>query len=196
MHHIMAKFWWILAIRGVFGIILGLLAFAVLIPLECQSQGPFGTTAATVLILIILLGLYAFWDGLFSIVLGTQDFGDGRRWWALISEGILTISLALVAWLTPQTAILFLLYWIAAWALGTGLLEILEGLDLNEYKERRRPLFWAGLSSMIFGSLVLAFHVSGIILIWLVGGYALSFGLCLLVLAFRLRHFSKIRGVR
>jgi uncharacterized membrane protein HdeD (DUF308 family) len=195
MHHIMAKFWWILAVRGIFGMMLGLLAFAVLISLECQSQGPFGTTAATVLILIILLGLYAFWDGLFSIVLGVQDFGDGRRWWALILEGVLTMGLGLLAWIMPGKAILVLLYWIAAWALGTGLLEILQGLDLNEYKERRRPLFWAGFCSMIFGFLVLAELSAGVTLIWLIGGYSLSFGLCLLVLAFRLRHFAQTRRV-
>lgn len=198
MHHIMAKFWWILAARGVLGILLGLLAFTGLVALECQAEAPlglstFGRMATVVAILIVLLGFYAFFDGLFSIVLGAQDYGDGRRWWLLILEGILTMGLGLSAWLTPQSSILVLLYWIAAWAVATGVLEILEGMEMNEYRERRGPIFLAGICSMVFGSLVLTERIAGTTLILLIGAYALSFGVLLLVLALRLRRFAQNR---
>lgn len=118
MHHIMAKFWWILAARGILGILLGLAAIGWIITLNGYYPDGFGLSlfakwATIVATLVLVLGLYAFLDGLFAILLGVQDYGDGRRWWALIMEGLLSIELGILAWLKPESAVLVLLYWVA-----------------------------------------------------------------------------------
>ena len=194
MHHIMARFWWILALRGALGVLLGVTACAWLLSLSGTNVDLFGLSvflrpAALVATIILLLGLYAFIDGIFALLLGAQDYGGGRRWWTLIIEGVVSISLGLLTWLKPGSTVLVLLYGVAGWALVTGGLEIWQALDLNEYKERRAPLYFAGVCSMVFGALVLSFRVGGETLIWLVALYAFAFGMPLLVLAFRLRHF-------
>jgi uncharacterized membrane protein HdeD (DUF308 family) len=198
MHHLMAKFWWIVALRGVLGILLALAAFWRLAVLESHSNNLFGldlfaNLASIVATFVLLLGFYVFLDGLCALLLGAQDYGDGRRWWAMILEGILSMGLGLLTFSWPQDTILVALYWVAGWAIATGFLEIYQGFDLNEYKERRMPLLLAGLSSVIFGLLVFNVRIRGIGLIWSLGAYALLFGSFLLILAFRLRHFAKTR---
>jgi uncharacterized membrane protein HdeD (DUF308 family) len=196
MHHLMARFWWILTLRGAFGILLGLASAGWIIYLNHGSADIFGLSlflrpAALVATLILLLGAYALVDGLFAILLGAQDYGDGRRWWSLIVEGILSVGLGLLTWWRPNVTVLVLLYWIAAWALFTGLLEILQGFELNEYRDRRKPFLFAGLCSVAFGALVYGYRLGGETLLWLMGGYAFLFGIPLLRLGFRLRVFAR-----
>jgi uncharacterized membrane protein HdeD (DUF308 family) len=198
MHHIMAKFWWILAARGILGILLGLASVGWIVALSGIAQEGLGLTlfakwATIVATLVLLLGLYAFLDGLFAVILGAQDYGDGRRWWTLIAEGLLSIGLGILTWLKPEWAVLALLYWIAGWAVLTGLLEIFQAADLNEYKERRSPLYFAGFCSLAFGGLILIFRAGGITLVSLMGAYAFAFGIPLLVLSLRLRRYAKAR---
>jgi uncharacterized membrane protein HdeD (DUF308 family) len=196
MHHIMAKFWWILALRGILGILLGIASLVWIWDLSRPAVDVFGLSlfirpAAIAGTLIVMLGLYAFMDGIFSILLGSQDYGDGRRWGALIVEGILSIGLGLVAWLKPEVAAPSLLYWITAWAVATGLMEIIQASDLNEYKERKRPLLFAGICSMAYGVSVLYLRMGGSSLVWATGLYAFLFAMPLLALAFRLRSFVR-----
>jgi len=196
MHHIMTKFWWILALRGILGILLGLTALFWIVNLETIPIDIFGTAllfkpAAIVATLLLLIGLYAFIDGLFAFLLGIQDYGDGRRWGALVAEGMASMALGLSIWAWPA-ATLALLYGITAWAVATGILEVLQGLDLNEYKERRGPFFVEGLCSIGFGLAIAMFH-TGVTLAYLLGAFAFLSGLPLLVLALRLRHFVPSR---
>src|SRR5262245_20868355 len=107
MHHIMAKFWWILAVRGALGILLGSASFVWfwgMNSLSHQPVGPFalGSSFSPVVGLILLLSLYAFLDGLFSVLLGIQDYGGGRRWWALIVEGVFSAGMGALAWIWPE----------------------------------------------------------------------------------------------
>lgn len=198
MHHIMAKFWWILALRGILGILLGLVALVWIWNLETTPMDLFGPAlsfkpAAVVATLLLLIGLYAFIDGLFALLLGAQDYGGGRRWGTLVAEGIASMVLGLAIWAWPS-ATLALLYGITAWAVVTGVLEVLQGLDLNEYKERRGPFFMAGLCSIVFGFAIALFH-TGVTLAYLLGAFAFLSGFPLVALALRLRVFARSRGM-
>lgn len=201
MHHLMAKFWWILALRGALGILLGLASVVWILSLDQSCFDLFGMSlffrhAMILATLILLLGLYAFIDGAFALILGFQDYGGGRRWRALIVEGFLSVGLGLWTWLNPYATVLVLLYWIAAWAVVTGFLEFLQGMQLTEYKDRRKPLLYAGLASMAFGFLILGFRSGGTRLVWLMGIYAFLSGIPLLMLGLRLRHFAHPRPFR
>ena len=197
MHHIMARFWWILALRGVLGILLGLTAITWILELNGMNADVFGLSAflrpaALLATVILLLGLYAFIDGLFAVLLGVQDYGDGRRWWTLIIEGTVSIGLGIATWMKPEATVLVLLYLVAGWALLTGVLEVLQAVDIHEYKERRAPLYLAGVCSILFGVAIFSLRVGGATLVWWVALYAFTFGIPLLVLAIRLRHFQKL----
>jgi uncharacterized membrane protein HdeD (DUF308 family) len=140
---------------------------------------------------LLMLGCYAFLDGLFSIALGVQDYGGGQRWTSLLIEGTLSIALGLWTWLQPERGALVLFYWIAAWSLVTGALEVQQSWDLTEYRDRKRPLLMAGTVSLFYGAAILFFHPSGISLVVLTGLFTILFGLPLLVLGLHLRHFTQ-----
>jgi|SRR5579871_172833 len=193
MHHIMAKFWWILALRGVLGVILGLVALVWIWNLEIMPLDLFGPglsfkPAAVVATLLLLISLYAFIDGLFALLLGVQDYGEGRRWGTLAAEGMVSMVLGLSIWFWPG-ATLALLYGITVWAVVTGVLEVLQGLDLNEYRERRGPFFLEGLCSIVFGLAISLFH-TGVTLAYLLGAFAFLSGIPLMVLALCLKTFA------
>jgi uncharacterized membrane protein HdeD (DUF308 family) len=68
---------------------------------------------------------------------------------------------------------------------------MIQAFDLREYKDRRRPYFLAGLTSMLFGLLLVLYSdQTGEVLVWILGGYALIFGSFLLYLGIRLWLFS------
>src|SRR5258708_26788143 len=92
MHRPLSKFWSILALRGILGVLLGLTALGWIAAISgflgrSAWNATFQVTDAGVLAAIILmLGGYAFLDGVFAVILGVQNFGEGRRWWVLIVE--------------------------------------------------------------------------------------------------------------
>jgi uncharacterized membrane protein HdeD (DUF308 family) len=191
-----AKAWWILAARGGLGLFLGLACAALLA--RVSTPHPFGLASLfspfeAVALILVVVGFYAFWDGIFSILLGVQDFGREGPWWSLLLEGLLSLALGAWTWLRPQSgAVLVLLGWIAAWAILTGLLEIHQAFRRGVYPERRGPLAAAGLVSLAFGFILFFFRPAGLGLVWLVGAYAFFFSWPLLVLALRLRRFSSL----
>jgi uncharacterized membrane protein HdeD (DUF308 family) len=194
MHRPLSKFWWILGLRGALGIVLGLIALGWLAAIsgwlgKSLWNATFAVTDSGVLAaLIVILGTYAFLDGIFAVGLGVQDFGEGRRWWVLILEGLLSIGLGIFTFAAPGLSVLFLLYWIAFWAVITGILEIVQAFHLHDFRGQRKPLIAAGVISILFGALILYPGVGGSALVALLGLYAFSFGACLVVLALRLKH--------
>ena len=89
----------------------------------------------------------------------------------------------------PLTA-LALLYFIAAWAIVTGIFEIVGAIRLRREIEGEWSLILGGALSVLFGVLLIVIPApAGILsLVWLIGAYAVAFGVLLLILAFRLRN--------
>jgi uncharacterized membrane protein HdeD (DUF308 family) len=195
MRHLMASFWWILVVRGLLGILFGLEALWLMGALEWRDENLYGLDILirpqeVLATLVLLLGLYAFLDGIFAIVLGAQNYGKGRRWWTLIGEGVFSTGLGFLAWFRPGVSILVLLYWLGSWSLLSGLLEMGQGLRGCEYRDRRKTFFYAGFCSVIFGLLVLWRGFEGAELAWIIGLYLLISGVPLLVLGLHLRRFT------
>jgi uncharacterized membrane protein HdeD (DUF308 family) len=167
--------WWMLAIRGVLAILFGVLAY--LVP------------GAAIYALVLLFGAYAFVDGIFAVIAGIRSYGERDRWWALVIEGIAGIVIGVITFLYPGVTALVLLYFIAAWALITGVLEIAAAIRLRKEIHGEWLLALAGVASVLFGVLLLVLPGPGALaLIWLIAAYAIVFGILLLILAFRLRN--------
>ncbi len=95
MAQVLIRNWWALALRGVFGILFGLVAF--LFP---------GITLGA---LILLFAIYAVLDGLFAIVAAIRAAERHERWGVLLLEGIAGIVAGLLAFVWPAGRV-------AAWA--------------------------------------------------------------------------------
>jgi uncharacterized membrane protein HdeD (DUF308 family) len=177
MMGVLARNWWALALRGLLAIVFGLLAFAL--------PGP--TLAA----LVILFGAYALVDGIFALVAAVRAAEAHERWWLFVLEGIAGIAAGLITFAWPGITALVLLYLIAWWAIITGIFEIAAAIRLRKEITGELWLALGGAASVIFG-LILLFRpgVGALAVIWLIGTYALVFGVLLVLLGFRLRGHS------
>jgi hypothetical protein len=77
----------------------------------------------------------------------------------------------------------------SAWALITGVLEVGAAVTVARDVAYAGLLGLAGVASVIFGALLVVFPGAGALtVVWLIGAYAIVFGLLLLGLAYRLRR--------
>jgi len=176
MFGLLARNWWALALRGVLAMIFGVVAL--LMP------------GITLEVLIFLFGAYAGVDGIFAIVAGVSAARQGERWGALVLEGVADIIAGAIALFVPVAVALAFIYLVAAWALVTGALEIATAIRLRREIEGEWLLILGGVVSILFGLAVAVFPGIGLWgLIWMIGVYAIVFGIVLIALAFRLRRF-------
>ena len=173
MNAVLTRNWWLIAIRGLLGILFGLVAF--LLP------------GVTMLSLLLVFAAYALVDGVFAIIAAVRAARQHERWGLLVLEGIANIATAAVAVLWPGITIIAFVLLIAAWALITGALMLRAALRLR-VDHGRWWLALGGVASLVYGILlVIAPLVGALVLTWWIGAYAMVFGVALLVLAFRLR---------
>ena len=146
----------------------------------------------TLFVLVIFWGAYMFVDGVFAIVAAVRAAGQEARWWLLLVEGILGVLVGIVTFIWPGLTALALLYLVAAWAIVTGILEIVGAIRLRREIEGEWALILAGVLSVIFGVLLVVIPApAGLLsLTWLIGVYAIVFGVIMLILAFRLRSMA------
>jgi len=143
----LARWWWTFILRGILAIVFGLLAF---------FAPPLG--------IAVLVGLFAAWaliDGAASIAAGIRTRGRDRSWWLEILEGIAGIAAGLVALIVPAFAAEVLVLIIAAWAIVTGVLEVVAAIRLREQIRDEIWLGLAGAASILFG-IVLGWRLRGI----------------------------------
>ncbi|MDB5367905.1 MAG: hypothetical protein JWM77_3832 [Rhodospirillales bacterium] len=169
----LARNWWVVALRGVLGILFGLLCLFM--------PGP------TMLSLVLVFAAYMLVDGIFAIVSAIRAATRRRRWGWLAFEGVTSVIAGLIALLWPGLTLIAFIVLMAVWAILSGALMVGAATVVSATHGR----WWmvaAGIISVIYGVLLLIAPLIGaLVLTWWLGGYALFFGGALLVLAFRLR---------
>jgi uncharacterized membrane protein HdeD (DUF308 family) len=174
----LARNWWVVALRGVLGILFGLMAFL--------------WPGITLAVLVIFFGAYALVDGVFLVVAALHAAGEHERWWVLLLQGLAGIAAGLVTFFWPGITAVALLIVIAAWAIVTGILEIAAAIRLRKEIEGEWLLGLSGFCSLVLGLLLIAWPAAGALaFVWLIGGYAIVTGILLIVVAFRLRDFGQ-----
>lgn len=166
--------WWVLALRGALAILFALIAFF--------------WPGITATVLILLFGAYALVDGVFALIAGLRAARRHKRSAALLIEGILNIAIAVLVFLWPVAALVALVYFIAIWAIITGVVLIAAGIGLIRHSGEWL-LVLGGILSILLGAVLFIAPEAGVIaLSWWLGIYALLFGIALLAAAFRIRH--------
>jgi uncharacterized membrane protein HdeD (DUF308 family) len=120
--------------------------------------------------------------------------GGGRQpWWLLVLEGLVGIGIGVLTLVAPGVTALALLFYIAIWAIATGVLQIAAAIALREEIEGEWLLGLGGLASVLFGALLVARPGAGALaVLWLIGAWALVFGVLLVILSFRVRGLRSV----
>jgi uncharacterized membrane protein HdeD (DUF308 family) len=150
-------------------------------------------TNITLTILIYWFGAYVIWDGVFAIIAAIRQRGEKNRWWALLLEGVIGILAGLVTFILPGVTALVVIYLIAAWALFTGILELLAAVRLRKELENEWVLAFGGILSILFSIVLIVWPAAAAFaLVWVIAFYSIVFGLLLIFLAFRVRNQSNL----
>ena len=168
--------WWTVALRGIAAIALGILSLV--------------APSVTFMGLVILFGAYALVDGVLALGLTSRVPSSLRM--AMIGRGLISIVAGVLALLLPGITAIALLVTIAAWAVGSGILEIVMAIRLRKEIEGEWLLAIEGVLSILFGVLLFLSPLAGVIVLSLwVGAYALVLGGMLLASSLRLRRLER-----
>jgi len=171
--------WWVLVIRGICGIVFGVIALAY----------P-GLALAT---LVLLFGAWVLIEGVFRIVGATAGRASDPDWGFHLIIGILGVLVGFLTFRAPGITALALIIYIAAWALMIGAAEIGLAIKLRKEVKGEWLLVLMGLASIAFAVLLLWNPVPGaLVLLWLIASYAIVFGVLTIFFGFRLRSMRTL----
>ncbi|UBU11718.1 HdeD family acid-resistance protein [Nonomuraea gerenzanensis] len=170
-----SRSWWLLLVRGLAAVLFGVLALI--------------WPGITLLVLVIFFGAYALVSGLFALFAGFRHGARSRTW--LIVSGIIGILAGIVAFVWPGITSLALLYVVAFWAIFSGVSEIAAGIHLRKLIDDEWMFIVGGALSVIFGVLLLIWPGAGLVsLVWLVGVFAILYGIAMIALSMRVKNFT------
>ena len=170
--------WWLLLLRGIAGIIFGVLAWT--------------WPGATLLTLTLLWGAYALVDGIAALWGGWQAKDGGKPMWQIVVIGLLGIAAGIFTFVSPALTAIALLILIAVWAIANGVFEIAAAIRLRKEIANEWLMILSGGVSIIFGGLMILNPGAGALaVIWLIGAFAVAYGVLLVALAVRLRKHSR-----
>lgn len=174
---ILVKHWWSLALRGLFALLFGVLALV--------------WPEITIGLLVILFGAFAFADGFLAII---AALCYAKRWHrgVLFLQGLVGIVVGIIVFFWPAITAIVLLFLIAIWALVTGFFEIIAAFRLPVGTGGKWLLGLSGLLSVVIGLILVSRPGAGLlVIIWLIGIYAILAGVTLFILAFMLKGMQK-----
>ena len=168
--------WSIFLLRGLAAIAVGVIAFV--------------QPGAALIGLVLVLGFYSFLIGALAIAVAATGVA-GDRWWALLLEGMLGVVVALLIWSWPVASAVGFVYFVAAWMIMTGILQVAAGVRFRDVIRDEWLYILAGIVSIAFGVFVFRSPAQGAIATaFLFGWYFLLFGLIQTMFAIRLRSLS------
>jgi uncharacterized membrane protein HdeD (DUF308 family) len=153
---------------------------------SCSGFSP----SITLLTLVLLYGAYALADGVLALAEAVMGGAPAPRWW-LALVGLLGIAVGILTFAWPGITALVLLLFIAGWAIATGLLQIVGAIRLRKEIENEWLLIASGVLSVIFGLILVVQPGTGALaLLYVIGIYAILYGILEIWLSLRLRSHA------
>ena len=170
------KSWWVFLVRGILILIFGL--FALFSP---------GAVLAS---LIMYLGIVAALSGLFTIIGSLFSKSEGKM--SGILEGVIYLLIGILFIASPAFILTSLIYFIAIWALISGIMQIVYALKLRKVIENEWLAILSGVISIIF-ALVLFFNVaeSANAVIMVIGVFSIISGIMNMILSFKIKGLKR-----
>lgn len=176
---LLRKQWGWVALRGICALVFGVLTLAF--------------PGVTLSLLVIFWGAYALVDGVVALIAGFRIRDNDRPLWSLIFIGLLGIGAGVVTFFWPGLTALTLIFIIGIWAIAVGVFQIVAAVRFRKQIRGEWLHALSGVLSIVFGvAVTLQPGAGAIALAWIIGWFAMVFGVMLIVMAFRLRHGPRI----
>jgi uncharacterized membrane protein HdeD (DUF308 family) len=165
----MAGEWWVLLIRGIVAILLGIFALM--------------NTTAAAMVIVIWLGLYAIVDGVLKIYATLYKRRKGADLWPGVISGLAGIAVGVAIFVWPELTVVVLLALIATRAIIQGISDILSAI---RSRKELRGLWFAlmmlgGIAEVIFGIwMIFQPLIGGLTVLAVIGIYAIVVGIILI----------------
>jgi uncharacterized membrane protein HdeD (DUF308 family) len=167
-----------LALRGVAAILFGI--------------GAIAWPDITIGVFVAFFGAFALVDGAFSI--GAALSSETADRWLYVLRGLLGMLVGVIAWVSPGLTALSLLYFIASWAIITGVMEIVAAVRFRDALTGEGLIIISGVISVIFGIVLFAFPGDGAIaLVMTIGIFAMISGAWDIIAGLSLRGWASGR---
>ena len=167
----LARNWWLIALRGVLGVIFGVIALVM--------------PVATILALVLLFSAYMVVDGAIAIYAAIRAARKQEGWGFLLFQGIASLAAAAIAFMWPGLTVVAFVLLIAAWSIVSGCLMLAAAMRTEQ---ARWWLVLGGAAALLYGFLMIVAPLSGaVVLTWWLGAFALVFGVALMILSLKLR---------
>ncbi len=175
----LASQWGWIALRGIAALSFGVMAFVWPEP--------------TLVALTLVCGAYVFIDGIFALMAAFRIRDQHKPLWPLVIVGLLGVAAGVVTFVWPDITALSLLLLIAAWALVMGAFQIASAIHIRKTIDNEWMLGLSGVFAMIFGAVIIFYPQAGALAVaWMIGAFAIPFGLLLITFGFRLRRYAML----
>lgn len=173
----LAEYWWLIAIRGILTILLGL--FALVYPV------------ATLAVLILVFGIFALIQGIITAIVGLATVKKDNNWWMMLLEGVVGIFIGIFVLKYTGITVFLMVYLIGLWALVAGVFGIIAGFSLRKEMEGEWLLILIGFAGVVLGILVLTNPASALVVVpTLLGIYGILVGILLMAFAFKVKKLK------
>src|SRR5262245_29421954 len=114
----LSRYWWLTVARGILWVLFGVLALT--------------RPGISLLAMALVCGSFVFVDGLLNVVHGFSEREDVDHRWIWLLIGLAGMAIGVLALANPLMTTLVLLFYIAIWAIVTGVLEIVAAVRLRK----------------------------------------------------------------
>jgi uncharacterized membrane protein HdeD (DUF308 family) len=188
MLDIFLRSWWVLILRGLFAIILGLIALV--------------WPGITVFVIVTVIGAFLLLDGLIEIWVGFLGRGHQPGWWTDALLGILAVvaGIAILAW--PNVSALGLMIFIGASFLVYGATLVYQAIWLRAELANETLVLATGALAVLLGiGFIVVPRAGAAALGLLTGGWLVVFGVLLIAIGWKVRGIivdleHEARGLR
>lgn len=174
MANVLSSVWTTIAMRGIFATLFGIIALA--------------WPGLTLVSMVALFGIYALASGIISGLMAFDKQPTLPRG-LLIFEALVGIAAGIITFAYTGLTAISLLLLIGIWAVVTGITRVIHAFTLTMNTGNRWLLGINGGLIALLGVLMLTRPAVGALaLAWMVGTFAIAYGVMEIILAFRLRN--------
>ena len=138
-------------------------------------------TGLTIAVLVNLFGAFVFIEGIFQMVGSLAVKAENPQWALMFISGLCNLMIGVIVLAWPGMSALALLWFIAAWALVTGTVQLVFGLRAPGGGAEKALHIVGGIIGIVFGLLAFTWPgATAMAIVWMVGLFAILFSIQLI----------------